>query len=339
MKIKFNNMNATRKGMTLIEMLVAVAILALIILAFGTILTQAQKVVAKSQTNMRTNGTAAAIAKVIRDDLNQLTQDGFLCITQMSTANSAPRLIFTTSGDTPSKTDNVTGAGTIVVMGRKENTSGVEFGSKYPLLAQQKWVLSTETITNPSPNPDVWATDLSIILQQKRRQINDSLIGLAGTAGSLLYTFENTELKVPPGTQTDISNLWQVLSYECNNVSIMWTDGDLDGDQSVDWYGVTNSGGSGGDVIIKNPPAPSEVSDLPDYDLEPAASKNTFLAANVEFETGGGYRALWTSDTPVWPKAIKISFAVHDPGASEEMQAEDSSTTFKRYEVICPIGR
>lgn len=65
-------------GMTLIELLVSLAVMSIIIVAFGTIMTQTQKVVDKSNTLMQANATASAVAQVIREDIASLYKDGFL---------------------------------------------------------------------------------------------------------------------------------------------------------------------------------------------------------------------------------------------------------------------
>ena len=92
------------RGVTLIELLVAVLILVLIILAFSRILSQAQLVVSRSQRTIRANAQAAAIAQVLRRDVAAITTDGFLYIGSVD----APALVFSAVGPFTARTSGLT---------------------------------------------------------------------------------------------------------------------------------------------------------------------------------------------------------------------------------------
>jgi prepilin-type N-terminal cleavage/methylation domain-containing protein len=94
-------------GMTLIELLVSLGVLAVISIAFATILSQSQQVVTRSNALMRANATASAIAQTLRNDLARFCPEGFLAL--YSDTGGAQHLIFTAVGPFTSLTDpNIT---------------------------------------------------------------------------------------------------------------------------------------------------------------------------------------------------------------------------------------
>ena len=90
-------------GMTLVELLVSLGVLMLIGVAFGTILSQTQKVVEQSNALMRCNAAASAIAQVAREDLANLSPEGFLAV-YVPTDPDEGHLVFTAVGPFTSKT-------------------------------------------------------------------------------------------------------------------------------------------------------------------------------------------------------------------------------------------
>jgi type II secretory pathway pseudopilin PulG len=83
--------------MTMIELLVSMGILTLIVLAFGTILSQTRQVADKSSAFMQANASATVIAQALRDDLARLAPQGFLAVYTDSVLepNRNQRLVFT----------------------------------------------------------------------------------------------------------------------------------------------------------------------------------------------------------------------------------------------------
>jgi len=304
--------------MTMTELLVAVAVLSIMVLGFGQLLTSSQKVVKETQTNQQQNSVAQSIADVIRADLGKLTKNGFLCITQTSNWFSRPRLIFTTAGVIPSKTHAVVGTGGISLYGHADMDVSSGYSHIYSeIMLRQGWVMSTDSVTGVS---DVWNTDLETITTMDREDLND-LIGNCGlTSGTLIEAADFT-LDYPPTNLTDIESMWQILSTQNASVDIMWTDGTTSGG-NLNWYGINWDGNY--NVNWKNEPS----------------SKDDFDSTEIKVSTSSqwGYRALWSHhNQEEWPKAIKISFRVYDQSMAEGLQRETSDEYYKRYEVIVPL--
>ena len=70
-----------RRAFTLLELMVAVAILAVLIVIFSGILTQVTKIMNMSNDAIRTDRAVAALDKLIRRDLSSISKSGFLKIT------------------------------------------------------------------------------------------------------------------------------------------------------------------------------------------------------------------------------------------------------------------
>ena len=70
-----------RRGFTLLELMVAVGILAVMIMSFGIVVARAQIVVAACQEAMRLNTKASVVAQLLTRDLVSISKDGFLDIT------------------------------------------------------------------------------------------------------------------------------------------------------------------------------------------------------------------------------------------------------------------
>ena len=96
--------SAERPGMTLIELLVSLAVLAVISIAFATIMSQSQKVVDRSNALMRANATASAISQILRNDLACLAPQAPIVIGNMSNGPGGT-LLFFAAGPFTSRTD------------------------------------------------------------------------------------------------------------------------------------------------------------------------------------------------------------------------------------------
>ena len=168
-----------KKAMTLIELLVSIAILSIVIVIFGSVLSSAQQVSSASQAMMRTNTKAAAISEIIRADLRKVTQNGFLCITE--DAVGRPRLIFTTAGVSPSALGPEVGTGMIVCYGQANN-QGVDPASDNStddVIWRQGWILKRGV----SGADDVqFAYDLADIQLMHRGQCHAEVNNLYGFA-------------------------------------------------------------------------------------------------------------------------------------------------------------
>lgn len=299
--------------MTLIELMISVVIMVLMMLAFGMIVSDAQKVVTTSENTMRGNMTADAIARNLKRDISRITKDGFLCIATKETNNN-PVLIFTTNGTTYSRFDNISGENTISIYGHANNDAPEANSS---LLLRLSWVLNNTVTTPPR---DVWQTDLDAIQDYSRfelcRDVIDSLRNLPSS------------LTVPSNDWNETQNTWEVLSLETSNFAVLWTDGTRDANNNTNWYGVDPRGAGtvlGRIYLPKN---------LNYEDLDDEAEIN--VPANIEFQSisSDGYTALWTDeDTTNWPTALKIRFRIWD----KEFAEEHSEGNYTDYEVICDV--
>jgi type II secretory pathway pseudopilin PulG len=328
-KITSSYQRKAAAGLTIIELIVAVAIMVIMILVFGMILTQSQKVVSGSQKIMQSNNTAAAIANVIRNDLRKITKNGFLCITQYD-GDDRPYLLFTTAGLVRSKLLNYTATGGLSTYGFTDDSSG-----NRNILFHQGWVgikfnpdgFHYDAFVDAGFIKDVINVGLEDIQKMPRVDIN-TFINLLYSDGPIPK--DNT-LSCRPETLSGLNDAWQFLTDEIVNLNIMWTDGTRDlATNELYWYGISSS--ENADNANSKDSATDEPSDEWDGLV--------FAPGVAEFDAGGGdYRALWTRhDQNNWPTAIKIKFKIRDPNLSAA--AENEGTTIGQgiwYEVICPI--
>jgi len=216
-----------RKGMTLIELLVSVAVLVIMILMFATILHDSQQVVSTSQLTMQANAQAAAIAEVIRNDIRRITKEGFLYIGQRH-IDGTPFIGFTTAGVSPSSQTDAIGTGTVVLYALTPNASGN--GGR--ILRRRAWILDPEATGDLK---DVKAVDLTVI-------ISGSLQG-PGLVSTLDLNGLDTDTVQYPAALDQMDQLWQCLTTDCNTLSITWTDGQVDpATNETGWYGVYAKG-------------------------------------------------------------------------------------------------
>jgi prepilin-type N-terminal cleavage/methylation domain-containing protein len=315
--IAFTPGTTRRRGLTMIELIVAVTVLSLLILMFGRVITQAQRVVSGSQERMRSSAEATAVTQVIRSDLRQATQHGFLAIAQRD--DDTPQLMVTTAGVTPSKTHPRVSSGGVSIFGLCDNESG-DSDPNYRVLYAQRLVLGDLA------EGDVINWDLANVQRRNRAR-------LAAGAGSLVEYLSQTlppgavdvgsggrpAIHIPVQNLGDIEALWQVLVPQCAWMSVMWTDGDVPaGNDGLRWYGVD---------WVKDPVTE-------DWGYEPrwrdgaGTDADTWAADDtlVEFEDArGGYRAVWTHHNQgAWPKAVRLRFKLDDELGT--------------YEVICAVG-
>jgi hypothetical protein len=215
----------------MIELLVAVAILAIMILSFSVVLSASQRVVSVSNSNMRKNTTATALSQILRTDLSRVTQNGFF---YLGDSGDKDILIFTQAGLSESVTSAESGTGAVVTLGMA-NTGGL--GST---LVRQGWVLDPGAPDDK--NDDVWRYDLSQFL----------VLPLDNPGGGVDSVKEYVEmaigdvpssLTVPIEDGDDLRDLWQALAPGCTELNVQWTDGTRDSD-GLKWY-KANSGPSG----------------------------------------------------------------------------------------------
>ena len=100
-------------GFTLLELMVSVAIMAVIMLAFGGLLTQANQVVSEGEKRMRADAAASAISRIIRNDIRKMTKNGFCRIGE-------DVLAVVVAGKSQSLFSEESGDGAVVIYGHHE---------------------------------------------------------------------------------------------------------------------------------------------------------------------------------------------------------------------------
>jgi prepilin-type N-terminal cleavage/methylation domain-containing protein len=214
-------------GMTLVEMLVAISVLAVMILAVSSILVQTQRFISAAQENRRSHAMAFTIARIIRRDLRRVSKDGFLCVT--SGAGGGSMLIFSTAGPASGISESTKGDGSIVCYGQQSTTTGT------------KYLWRPEYICNCTTGAP------STAIEGERINVNFSTIQICAgssadanspfTLQALADKVASTtpgDMKLPPTTATQLKNLWQVLVTNVEDVRISWTYGDKSG-SNLNW--------------------------------------------------------------------------------------------------------
>jgi prepilin-type N-terminal cleavage/methylation domain-containing protein len=187
-------------GFTLTEMLVSVAILSVMIIAFSQILSQVRKVVAHAQLTIRTNTAASAIAEVIRRDFREVAKSGFLYI-----RNDC--IMATTAGVQHSLVATVP----TTAMG-----SAVHYGLSGDVLFRQGWLLTGEGVADP--NDDIWDEDgENLDLADLTAMTADIALGTCSTKAD-----DVVALVVPPTTLAEVNQMWRVLTTNVSNLTIYY---------------------------------------------------------------------------------------------------------------------
>lgn len=288
-----------RAGLTLAELMVAVAILAIIIVTFSVILSQSQRVVSTQQRTMRANAAAAAIDHAVRRDIRRLTHNGFLMLVGPT---DAMQCWFITAGPSRSLTGGPLGTAGLVGFGLCDNPRADNDDND--VFWRGAWVMYRER--NEPANWRQRAGFADMIqgdLGDFQRLRLDGPMGLYGVIDRLESNYEVDRLAVPARTLREVNDLWMVLREDVETLNFAWTDGTRDDtDGHLLWY-------------------------TPD---EPKDGDQPF-----EDEGGGGrpYRALWTRhDLGDWPARIRMRFRL----SSELLPAGLAPPT---YEFILPVHR
>ena len=196
-------------GFTLIELMVSISIMAIIALAFGGLMTQANAVVTQGEKRMRSDAAASAVSRIIRGDIRRITKNGFLRI-----SNNILALV--TAGRTQSafsKNSNgalVVGDGAIIVYGRHAASN---------VLYRKVLVLAKGA--NEVDCLDKSLAELQVMPAEEMTALIDTV---AQEPDSMAY---------PPETLSQVlSTMWMVLTGNCTDLVIScripeqaaWTD-------------------------------------------------------------------------------------------------------------------
>lgn len=307
----------TRRAFTVIELLVAVAVLALMVTMVTYILASSRALVNSAQAKMRDNAAAAALAEVLGADLRSASRNGFLTITQRPISGSDPNLIdvlaFTTARETPSLTSDRVGAAAVVIYGLTPNGTAPDDASNR-ILCRTQWVLTGDSTVPPATSEptDLLSSDFAQIQGASQADLNELWVNVF--LNTNFFPFRSADsgvLAIPPRDTEEVLDLWQAVGPYFTEFEVQWTDGATTGSGSaerLDWYDADNPhGGWEG----RSSPDPEE----------------------VEFSVGGNYRALWSHHSVSWPKAIRVRFRLRNPELPEDQQSPAPL-----YEIICPVG-
>jgi prepilin-type N-terminal cleavage/methylation domain-containing protein len=223
-----NRLRIHRRGLTLVEMLVTLGIIAIIAMVFNMVLVGSREFVTNTQARTRATSTAEAVLRTVRQDVQKCTTQGFLAIRLIDPGNdnAGLQLAFSQAGKFRSVLAGGTGVtsdGAIVAysMGRNSH-SGATSG-----LLLRRQLLLAGIPSSSSPPADV----------DKDLFETDSDADYTPTLGTLQFTEANTlmnkawqflnsvptDVKVPAGNDLDdVDKLWQVLSPGVEIVQIRY---------------------------------------------------------------------------------------------------------------------
>ncbi|HPS52292.1 MAG TPA: prepilin-type N-terminal cleavage/methylation domain-containing protein [Phycisphaerae bacterium] len=363
-------LNMFRRGMTMIELLVAVSVLAILIMIFGRILSQSQRVVTGSQKIMKFNASGTAAATILRKDIGQTTSAGFIYIINnyiTVDGNTWPRATMymgVTGNFTSWNSSSTTSSEAIITLGLC-NQNGLTSNS-LPKMLWRNCTLLTSNSSDPSSitssSQDTLKYSLadtenvgSTSLTKRAFLLSNAWLGSSGLPGNSNWSpaASTDGLTLPPSTIDDVNMIWKYLISNVNKLSIMWTKGDYTttNPKKLIWYGMDingalhlpNGSGPGGITTVSY----ASNYDNPVSDRKYNSNVSGFLSqtedsvyplsattnlAKFELHSGNNYCVLWNSELPntYWPTALKITYEVTD--------GKSDNPTTKTYEIICPTG-
>lgn len=199
-----------RGAFTLIELMVAVAILAVMIVIFSGILSQVQRVMNKSNDAIRTDRIVVAVDKLLRRDIASISRSGFLKIT------TGQQIAFTGVGSFESP----------VAGGVTANAAIIDYGCLNPgnngILWRRQHLLKPEEV-QPPPRP---ADALEASLAEST------------TVASTTYT-DPAVISIPPTGPADWMNY---VGGPCTQFQVFWWNGTIwsAADASGEWTASSN---------------------------------------------------------------------------------------------------
>ncbi|NLW86721.1 MAG: prepilin-type N-terminal cleavage/methylation domain-containing protein [Planctomycetes bacterium] len=216
--------NATsNRGFTLVELLVSVAVMAIMITIVSTIVSECHKLVKSSQATMRCNNTAGAIAQLLRNDVSSISQNGLLFI---STIDNKPIVMFTTAGPARALVaiddvthDYVQGAGTLTMIGQMDN-AGKAGGD---VLWRAAYVFAPHM-------PMDWGKDAFgghdlASIQALPAEMKTMCIDWKNAVETTkLHVPVEEKLHVPVEAIADVRDLWQVVATGLTEFGVSWKD-------------------------------------------------------------------------------------------------------------------
>jgi len=195
------------KGFTLLELMVSIAIMSIIMLAFGGLLTQANVVVTEGEKRMRADAAASAISRIIRNDIRKMTKNGFLRL-------SADKMSMVTAGKTQSAFTEQAGDGAIIVYGWHEDAK---------VLYRKVLILAKDAPTDV----DNQVADCLIWNDSGNNRRTLDLAELQIMGAELMKEIinqvsdESPDMAYPPRTLSQVTKtMWMVLAGGCTGLEI-----------------------------------------------------------------------------------------------------------------------
>lgn len=221
------------RGLTLIELMVALAVMAVMVLGFGMILSSAQSVVSGSQAEMRSNQQAAAVARTLRQDFARITKQGFLYIG--TDGNGAPIVVFSDAAYFDSEFSEASGHAAIITYGQAPNVTS----ASEPILFRRTMILQQHTPTYRDFDIRGWPED--VVKDGSARQGRDLSWYTALEKDTLRsnivsnFAWVPSGLGVPtPNSLTAHEKLWQVVAVNVHDLQIAWATSE-DGQGDLNW--------------------------------------------------------------------------------------------------------
>ncbi len=207
------------RGFTVIEMMVALAVLGGLMGAVTTIMVRMRDLVSTSQAISRANTRIKAISHVMQNDFRRLTRGGVLAITSSGTG---PALVLVTGEPTDSIKTSAQGRGSVVVYSLRGN-QGRAGGE---VLWRPECIFPIDpAMTGPDVKSEY---SLEIIQAFNESGADTFATGMAGGAAS-------GTIYVPPANLDQMDTLWQVLSEGVSDLEFEWTDG-LEENGQIQWH-------------------------------------------------------------------------------------------------------
>ena len=328
------NRRGRQFGFTLIELMVSVAILAIMILIVNEVLANATRTVRIAQDRIRCNANARAIAERLRNDLACVTQEGYLAIVS-STSTSGQ--IISGGGGTWPPGDNLSFL-TVEPFESRMYCDGEEFanaqlivyGTSFTYYIAPPWVTTQTGEVCLFRNPrgigtapgyagdglyyNYYFADLGLTYL---RSLGRAVARYGGPALSLLKSFDHgmtcAAMIVPPGCPEggramfipasgtgDANYLWPYLAPDCSQFTVEWTDGQTDPvTGAMRWYGSANPRDNpawkGRDYAYQ---AFNPTQDAPEFKLNGPAGTNAYCALWLDPKRNN------------WPKALRIRYTL-----------------------------
>ena len=192
-----------RRAFTLIELMVSVVILAILILIFSGVLSQAQGVVNRSQEDIRIDRDMLAVEEILRRELSKISKSGFLKIT------GGEHIAFT-------------------ILGNFESISGI--GSANAAIVDYGCTTEDDDGTsddNIPPANVMWRRQLLLMpgVDTEDDHVDATIAEAADEVDEQLYKGQKRrapEIKLPPDEAADWASY---VVGECTDFKVFWWDG------------------------------------------------------------------------------------------------------------------